>query len=210
MTHRKTFPAVSFVGIVTAAMIAGAPAMAQTDTTGSTASGAETRPDQITCAQLTQMDTAVVPGTLYFVAGYDRGTSDSMNLSDPTGTATDLSTTTGTDTATSTTGTDSTSTTGTTTDLSTATGTDTATSTTGTDTTSATGTDTTASTTGTETASTTGTTGSDTGATPQVGRLSGFFEIPVETIVTACADAPERSVSDVVEEQRGMSGTQAN
>lgn len=188
MTNTNVFRGTSLVALASAALIAGMPALAQNDTTGSTGGGSTA--DQMTCAELTRMDTAVVPGTLYFVAGYSRGQQDSMNLTQQVqsgSSGTDTSTT-GTDTSTTASGgTDATGT-------GSATSADSSSATSGTDTGSA------------DTAGTTDTSG----GTAQVASLSGYFEIPVESVMTVCGESPDRAVSDVVDEQRGGAGTQSN
>lgn len=184
--------------LVSALALASAPALAQTSTdstSGSMTSGSMSGQGgaDITCAELTAMDTAVVPGTLYYVAGYNRGQQDSMGgmQSGDSMTGGTTGTTSG---GTAGTGTAGTGTTGT--------GTSTDSTTSGSTTSGST-------TSGSTTSGTTGTgmsDGSGTGGTAQIGRISGFFEIPVEAVMRVCGETPERNVSDVVDEQRGMSG----
>lgn len=181
---RTNVQTTAFLSGAVAAMLA-LPVLAQD--TGNSASGTENdtaKGTDITCAELTQMDTAVVPGTLYFVAGYRSGVSDSMNLTDRV--QSEYPTTNSTSVA-------------------------------GSSDTAATGNATTSgetsmsSTTGTASQSqgTSSTTENNASASnnaepsAQVRRLSGYFEIPVANVLTVCGKSPERSVSDVVEEQRG-------
>ena len=41
-------------------------------------------------------------------------------------------------------------------------------------------------------------------ATIEVGRMTGYFTIPVERLVTACKADPNKSVSDLLEEEAGQ------
>lgn len=191
MIYQRTIPPFHLLGWMSLVVLAGAPAFAQSDNAGGTETGEGKSPDEIVCAELTQMDTAIVPGTLYFLAGYNRGMSDSRELSGDAGMGDASGSTSGdtSGTASATTGTEGQK--------------DTSGST---DTTASADTGTTGS--GTDSA-----TDTDTGNV-QAGmpgaRVSGFFEIPVESIITVCAEAPERQVSDVVEEQNSTSGQGSN
>ena len=112
------------------------------------------------------MDTAVVPGTLYYIAGYHHGSNKAAGTSGAA--APDSGSNAGASDA------------------------------------AATGTDSASSDTAGETAA-----GSE-GEQAEVARISGFYEIPVEDVLTACAETPDRKVSDVVTEKRdsAKSGTQ--
>ena len=58
------------------ALPAGAQTSGQSEQTGQAgqmAGAGQRTADQLTCADIATMDTAVVPGTLYFVAGYQEG-----------------------------------------------------------------------------------------------------------------------------------------
>lgn len=188
MTDNTQIRPACFAALVAGGILAAVPAVAQNDMTGSAASGAGSTADQMTCAELSRMDTAVVPGTLYFVAGYRRGQEDSMNLTDRVQSGS--SDTTGTDTTA-------------------ATGADTTTTTDSGATTDGTSDGSSESSTMTDNTDTEGTQDMSNG-TAQIGRLSGYFEIPVEQVMTVCGESPDRPVSDVVEEQRGMNGSDSN
>jgi hypothetical protein len=173
-----------------AALGLAAPAMAQTtDSTTGTDSGASTsttgsdgmgqmaarNAGDVTCADMAGMDDAVMERTLYYIAGYQRAESDSLNLSDSV--------------STSSSGTDS----------STATGTDTAGGVaTGTDTTMGNATADAGSTSGTTSSGSAGGQGMD------GSQVDGFFVIPVAQITVKCGEDPSRQVYDVLDEQRTM------
>jgi hypothetical protein len=40
--------------------------------------------------------------------------------------------------------------------------------------------------------------------------IAGYFQIPIEQTVIACADNPDSRVVDVLEQQRSSSGTEGN
>lgn len=155
--------------IVTAGM-----ASAQSDDV--TASGTHKAADEVKCHEIVMMDTAVVPGTLYYIAGYHNGNQKAMG--GETG-ASDASATDG----------------------STAGASDTDASGGATDDTAATGTDTGSSDLATDTTDSNATAGSG-DASMDVAQISGFYEIPVEDVLTVCTDEPDRKVSDVVNEKR--------
>lgn len=155
--------------IVTAGM-----ASAQSDQ-GADSQG-DKSPDQVKCHEIVTMDTAVVPGTLYYIAGYRHG-SDKAGAMEG---STDASASDSGSTATDATGTD---TTGDAMDSG-----DTAQS------------DMSASDTDSA-ASDDAAAGSD-DMQPQIVRVSGFYEIPVEEVMTVCAETPDRNVSDVVDEKK--------
>ncbi|WP_284164769.1 HdeA/HdeB family chaperone [Frigidibacter sp. SD6-1] len=184
MTNRTIGSNISFSAVLSTAIAVGVPALAQNDMTGSGASDAGSTADKITCAELTRMDTAVVPGTLYFVAGYHRGQQDTMDLTQKVQDGLSDQSAAGSDAAgasqaeTSTDGTEA--------------GSSEATAQTGEGT--AAGQDDSAG----------------TGQTAQIGRMSGYFEIPVEKVMTVCGQSPERPVSDVVDEQRSDGNDQSN
>jgi hypothetical protein len=204
----------SMTGGAMLALVLALPAGAQTSD-GSAATGQDSmgqrNADQMTCADIATMDTAVVPGTLYFIAGYQQGRDsgmqeDSADVTGVTGTSATPGAADSTGSGSAATGT-------------TGTGDTTAAGSTGTTgSTDSTGGATSESGTAgsTETAGTTGqgTTGqgsggsasSDASGQAQLAAISGFFEIPVEQVMRVCAESPERSVSDVVREE-GSSGT---
>lgn len=170
MTHRR-------VVISTAAMLLATTtlASAQDQSNGAQSSGQNT-PDRVTCAQISSMDTATVPGILYFISGYSQGQRNSGMGTGGDSTAGGTTGTTGTDT-------------------------------TGTDTTDTDTTDTDA--TGTDTTSSEGQTGAAAG-TPQIGTITGYFEIPVQELLVACEANPDRPVSEMLDEEgqrQGAGGT---
>lgn len=156
-----------------AAQTAGGSGQAGTDQQDGAGEGQATA-DRLTCAEIATMDTAVVPGTLYFIAGYREGQRAS-GMDDPGGATGLAGTGTGSEAGPS-------GRTGVGSEPGTGTAPDTATAQTGT--------------------AQTGTEGAGMGG-HQVGRMSGYFEIPVEQVMRICAEAPERTVSDVVGEQGG-------
>lgn len=54
-------------------------AMAQSESASDKATTKEQTPDTVTCADITAMDTAMVPGTLYYIAGYKTGSDAGMS-----------------------------------------------------------------------------------------------------------------------------------
>lgn len=198
------------VGATAAALCLAAPAMAQSSD-GATAapdgSMQMQRADQVTCQHLSEMDANAMETTLYYIAGYKRGQDDAMNLSGSGGMETSSATTgtlgsaTGaadTDTTASTTGTTAGTVTTDTADTTTAmneTGGGTGTDLGGTQVPdSATGT--------TAVGDTAGSVGASGGATDG-SDIDGFFAIPVAQVTVTCLDDPSRSVTDVIDEQRG-------
>ena len=166
----------------------------QSGQAGQMASAGQRTSDQLTCADIATMDTAVVPGTLYFIAGYQEGRGMGMGQSEGDAAITGATGTAATAGAADQSGSGQ------------------AGATTGTDAGGATG----LAGTGTATTGQDATGGSDSGATtggasaqPQIAMVSGFFEIPVEQVMRVCAETPERSVSDVVREEGGQ-GSETN
>lgn len=162
--------------ILTASM---ASAQSGSDTASDT-TGTDKTPDQVMCRDIVMMDTAMVPGTLYFIAGYHEGNDQAMKggAEGATGAA-------ASDSGTVPPGTDTTAT-----GDAAATGTESDSSDMATDTAQpdmpASGTDATAS---------------DNGQM-QVAHISGFYEIPVADVLTVCTETPDRKVSDVVKEKK--------
>tara|TARA_B000000460_G_scaffold131053_1_gene92238 strand:+ start:11812 stop:12678 length:867 start_codon:yes stop_codon:yes gene_type:complete len=54
-------------------------ALAQSESASKQTTGKEQSPDSVTCADITAMDTALVPGTLYYIAGYKKGSDAGMS-----------------------------------------------------------------------------------------------------------------------------------
>jgi hypothetical protein len=179
------------------ALPAGAQTSGQSEESGQAdqmAATGQRAADQLTCADIATMDTAVVPGTLYFIAGYQEGRGMGMGqregdaeITGATGTAATAGAAdqAGSGEAGATTGTDDGGATG-------LAGTGTA----------ATGQDATGG-------SGSGAAAGGAPAQPRIAAVSGFFEIPVEQVMRVCAETPERSVSDVVREEGGR-GSQSN
>lgn len=183
----------------------------------------------ITCAQIVVLDQQEAERALYFLAGYRAAQQDMGTQTDTTASATqgttggaEVTTGTGTDTAaaadTGETGAEME--TDTTASAETGAGTDamadtdtTASADTGADTDVEMDTDTTASADtgeadaniGTDTTTTAGTS-AESGAAGQDSQMfaaSGYFDIPVEGVITACREAPESRASDVLGQQSG-------
>lgn len=202
--------------------VAGNPAFAQ-DSTQSTG-GAQRGGDEITCREVTAMDTATVPGVLYFISGYSAARSDGMagqesgsasNMNDTDVSGADAgsgaaaksdaggsnsSSAAGADSTTGTAAADAGSTsdaTGSASDVSPA----------------STGTSSSGS--GSATAdSSSGSSSASGKANPQIGMIRGYFEVPVERVVVACKNAPDSRVSDIIRQESGSGagsgGTSAN
>lgn len=171
--------------VLSAALLFASPAGAESHSSGEghvakaeTMAAEEGRADRITCADLIQMDSATVPGTLYFVAGYGQGRKDAGASMDGSSSSVAGAAVEGT---------------GGTTSEESASGDQAADQ----DGDAATG-------------SSSGTASAGTGGTPKIRKISGFFEIPVEQITTICGETPDRSVSDVVEEQKGTGSQELN
>ena len=156
--------------------------------------------DTITCADIITMDTAVVPGVLYFVAGFQEGNKAGMSGSAPD------SSDTASDTATTgTAGSGSTDP-----NASGADTTDTGTATT--DNTPSTSADGTATTTDTSSSASTDGSGTamDGGDKMRLMRVAGLYEIPVEKIMTVCGDTPDEKIGDIVKQHGDQSAKTSN
>ena len=118
----------------------------------------------LTCAELSTLDTATVPGVLYFVAGYKEGERKAAEAGSPAADnaasdASDQEASSGDDEGSS------------------------------------------------ETSADTADTSSDTsGSDMQIGRISGYFNIPVEDVVVACDADPARNLGDILDEKAGQQG----
>lgn len=169
----------------------GSAAIAQDPATTPGATLSASNPSQVTCSELTAMDSNRAEGFLYFIAGYHQA--------ERFGT-----TTTGMDTG-SAPGTDAASTA--------ATGTGTAgTGTTATDPAATAGTDTAATTLPSDSGAAADTTGA-TAATGTAGAEQfssmGFVDIPVAQIMSACEGEPQARVADLLQRELGQGGTTA-
>ena len=185
------------------------PALAQ-DSTQSP--GAQRGGDEITCREITAMDTATVPGVLYFISGYSAARSDGMsgqaggsasNMNDSgvsgadAGSGATASSDAGDSNSSSAAGADST------------TGTAAADAGNTSDTTGSTSqvpdsTGTSSSGSGSATAdNASGSTSASGKANPQIGMIRGYFEVPVERVVVACKNAPDSRASDVIRQESG-------
>lgn len=177
---------------------------------GQTASSGERSARDVTCRELTALDTATVPGVLYFISGYREGernsamtgqqSSDSsgggssMNQSaDASGSASGSGSGSGGST------TMNQDATGATASGSSGSGSQTGNTTTGS------GSADMAANSGSGAAATTGGTG--TGGTAQISALRGYFDIPVEQTMVACRSAPDQRASDVLDQQRSGGGS---
>lgn len=183
-------------GIIALTMGAGV-AMAQTDTGTTGAAGA--MPSDITCAQIVDLDTQQAEQRLYFIAGFQAAQDAGFGTDSAAGATmgTDNDVTAGAESGA---GTDPD------TDTSVAAGTDADTGTTtedgtGTDMAAGADTDTGADAElGTDTTTTAGTT-ADTGGAGAMG--GGFFDIPVDTVMSECQNNPDMLVFDILSQQRG-------
>ena len=178
-----------------------------------TGSGSQRAARDVTCREITALDTETVRGILYFIRGYsegERSAGQGMQVGAAGGSGSSTSTDMGASTDTAAAGASGSSTTttgaGASTDTAAAGGSGSSTSTdmgTSTDTAAAAGTDSDMATTGSST-----TAGS--GATPQLVAIQGYFDIPVEQTLVACQASPDRTASEVIDEQsKGAGSTSA-
>ena len=198
-----------------------------------TGSGSQRAARDVTCREITALDTETVRGILYFIRGYsegERSAGQGMQVGAAGGSGSSTSTDMGASTDTAAAGASGSSTTttgaGASTDTAAAGGSGSSTSTdmgTSTDTAAAGGSGSSTSTdmgTSTDTAAAAGTdsdmatTGSSTtagsGATPQLVAIQGYFDIPVEQTLVACQASPDRTASEVIDEQsKGAGSTSA-
>jgi hypothetical protein len=195
------------------AILLTCPALAQ-DTAGTTDQTASTEarsPRDVTCREITALDTATVPGVLYFISGFKEGerSVSGMRSSDASGstTGTDMNQAANAAGSTDTSGTNSTANSSTT---------ETATAPTA-DTDSAAGTDmavsdstaqeTTGATPGSSASTGTDASVSGSGSTAMVSSIQGYFDIPIEQTMVACSSEPDSKASDVLERNRGSNGS---
>ncbi len=145
------------VSVATVAMAMAGPTAAQQDQGAHQQQGGERDPAEITCMDLSVMDTAMVPGALYYIAGHRAGSGETGGGSESGGQQADD---------------------------------------------------------GSPGQQAAGGPGGET----QIVRIRGFFEIPIEETIIACAETPDTPVAEVIEEQRagadgssgGDTGTPAN
>jgi hypothetical protein len=188
------------ISSLVALSVAAAPglAFAQSQNQGGAAGAQMANPQDITCAQLTALDTAVVPGILYFLSGYSAGQRGQVggNAASTTG---DVSSATPDGTAGDATQSAEANQTGSATNQQPAQDQDMDTAQAG----SATGDD----------AADPTTTGSTGQGNVQVGRVAGYFEIPLQEIYIACQQNPGSQVSQLLDEEsrrQGASGATSN
>lgn len=168
-------------------------ALAQGQESGTSGNMGDRSPDQVTCADITAMDTRLVPGVLYYIAGYQEGSRAGMAGAGGGQAAGGAESTSGT--------------------TSSASGSDTAMS--GTDPSSTGGSPATASNGNAASPSSdaagaaTGGSGATSGGSMNVVRVTGMFEIPVEQVMVVCGQSPDMKASDAVEQNRG-SGASTN
>ncbi|MBD8065624.1 hypothetical protein IC608_09060 [Devosia sp. PTR5] len=155
----------------------------------------DSTPDKITCAQISTMDTATVPGVLYFISGYSQGhraglAGEVMNgeTTELNAGGNDVSSESSSSTSDSASTSDSSSTNS---DSATTDG-------------QASGSD--SATTGSDSASSSSTDHAAGDSSAQVGKITGYFEIPVEQLILACGQSPDRSVSDLLDEESRKQG----
>lgn len=197
-------------------------ALAQSESAGKQTTGKEQSPDSVTCADITAMDTALVPGTLYYIAGYKKGSDAGMSAgqgggqsaaagaSGATGSASgDSSATTAADGSTVTSDANTSANSG-----SSGAASDTTMATDSSAT--AAGADASASASGGGqsgggmSADAGGSQAGSAGGDVAIMRVSGMFEIPVEEVITACTDTPEMKAADAIEQKRGAAGSMSN
>ena len=160
--------------------------------------------DQVTCADITAMDTRLVPGVLYYIAGYQEGSRAGMagagggqaagGAESTSGTTSSAS---GSDTAMS--GTDPSSTGGSPANASNGNAASPSSDAAG----AATGGS------GATSGEQASASGSGSGGSMNVVRVTGMFEIPVEQVMVVCGQSPDMKASDAVEQNRG-SGASTN
>lgn len=196
-------------------------ALAQSQGAESTGNMGNVDADQVTCADITVMDTQLIPGALYFVAGYGEGSraasgddasasqsdmaqgggSEAGSASEPeTGTTTETSTT---GSAGGTMSSDSGSSTEPASGAESSNGADTGMahqSAAPNDTTSGGNTD-------ADMAAEPGEDARMDGDQPSLVRVTGLFEIPVEEVVTFCGENQDMTVSDAVQQHRNSGGS---
>lgn len=201
----------------TALFATAIPAAAQEASGTDQTAGAQRGGNDITCREISTMDTATVPGVLYFISGYTAGRDDAMaagsggTASNATGSGSgDM-----TSGATAQTGSDATgsASSGSTASSADASATEGAAGETTASTSTTQSSDTSGSTTTADAGSTTGQAASDgTTANPQVGMIRGYFNVPVERVMVACQNAPDSRASDVIRQESGSgaSGASAN
>lgn len=201
--------------MATAVALMAGPAWAQDSGGGSSSAqqsanaGGRSASD-VTCREITAMDTQTVPGILYFISGYREGERSGMagdqqagaqtSASDPTAASAEGSDGNGQTTATGSTSGSADSGGGTSATAGSGSGGSGATS----------GADMAAAGSGSSNSgpSDSGTSGSasaggsGSGMTPQVSAVRGYFDIPVEQVMVACQAEPESPASDVMDRQR--------
>jgi hypothetical protein len=188
--------------VVLAGLMAAGAASAQSDSNSGTSSGSgsgsgsdqqqmaggsDRSAKDLTCAEITAMDTAQVPAVLYYVAGYDQRANE--NGGDSGGSAGETSASAGSD------------------------GSGSGSSGSGDQQNnmmagdSGSGGGQSAGSDSSDTGSGGGASSGSDGNQPQIVRVTGFYEIPVERTMVACGQAPKNRVSDVMREQSGQSGS---
>lgn len=220
MIKECTMPKFNPYITTTACLMLATTAMAQSDAGQTNAAGEKTA-DNITCADIVSMDTAIVPGVLYFVAGYHEGNGSGASDSQADMSQTTSNTETGgaessdptmsdpgnsdiatynpatSDTASSGSGSsgaaDATGSASDTTEAGAASSGTSAAASSG-DTATSSDTSQAAS---AENGADTSTSGDD---KMRVMRVAGLYEIPVEDVLTVCNDSPDDKVGDVVKQ----------
>lgn len=197
-----------------AAILLATPAFAQ-DNGADKAQSTEAQvrsPRDVTCREITALDTATVPGVLYFISGFKEGErsgggmqssdasvstgSGSNQTADAAGSANTGSAGSTTATANSGNGTAQSA------DAGSASGA-------GSSTAGNTPQETTGATSGASTSADSGSSESDPGAssTARISSIHGYFDIPVEQTMIACNAEPDSKASDVIDRNRGMEGS---
>lgn len=176
-----------------------------TDQASGQASG-QRNADEITCRELTAMDTKTVPGVLYYISGYRAGQQNgSMGSNSASGTSgtSNANGTSSSGTAAGNAATDNSSSSGTSASGSTDTSKNNAASG---STSGSTGDN--ANSASSTTASKSATSGkSGSGATAQISSIRGYFDVPVQRVMVACGKAPDNTVSQTLDTERNNAGS---
>lgn len=208
------FTTVSAVALVSCFGLGSA--FAQTDSSQQMTSEQETAQDQssgdsqqdrsagdITCAEITALDTAQVPGMLYYIAGYDKGSQDGQSAGSGESSQSDSTKAGGNASAGGSGDTSQTQASG---SNSGGSGSDDASAQSvdsGNESASGGSDDMSQSQSGSANAST----GSEASSQVNVVRVAGFYEIPIERTILACGQTPDKRAGDVVREQSQSGGS---
>lgn len=179
MNRRFTLPV--YTAILTCSLGVGAYAQDSSSNSAPASQGKSAK--DVTCAELSSMDTATVPGVLYFVAGYSEGERSARQSG--------MSSSNGGDASASTSeGSGDSSESSSTADSPTPSDAETSSAT--------------PDSAGADSSKTTSDSTASSGSTDtdvQIGRLTGYFNIPVQDVVIACESDPDRTISAILTEK---------